>query len=168
MKTTAIAWMCWLGLATTVAAQAAATSPGQGPKMELKQVRTLLHELQARSDKLHELMEQYRSMVAERPQGSAEQLAKWNASLDRLLQRIEGARAAVAETEQRLDPSATGQLPTNLAKEVVTAHNEAEAERTSAEHALKSKPATARAAKQGKQAPAAAKPAPPLPSDLDL
>jgi len=158
MKTTAIAWMCWLGLATTVAAQAAATSPGQGPKMELKQVRTLLHEL----------MEQYRSMVAERPQGSAEQLAKWNASLDRLLQRIEGARAAVAETEQRLDPSATGQLPTNLAKEVVTAHNEAEAERTSAEHALKSKPATARAAKQGKQAPAAAKPAPPLPSDLDL
>ncbi|MFI5308983.1 MAG: hypothetical protein ACHQ53_16615, partial [Polyangiales bacterium] len=139
-------------------------------------VRSLLHELQARNEKLQELMTQHRSLLEERPrpeggspeakQAHAQQLAKWNAALERLLHRVDEALARVVETEQRLDPSATGPLPVGLAKEVASAHNEAEAQRAAAEHALKNKPAPARSAKPAKQAPANARPDPSIPDDL--
>jgi DNA repair exonuclease SbcCD ATPase subunit len=180
MKLSAITLLCWFGLAATVAAQGTsngkAASGSASSKLALSEVRSLLHELQARNEKLDELMTQYRSLLEERPQSEggspeakqahAQQLAKWNGALERLLHRIDEALARVVETEHRLDPSATGPLPTGLAKEVVNAHNEAEAQRAAAEHArAKNKPAPARSSKPAKQAPAA-KPAPPIPDDL--
>lgn len=172
MRAHAFILLCSFGLAAMAAAQGTesgkAASRGASSNPSLSEVRSLLHELQARNEKLHELMQQYRSHLEQRPQsGNAEGLAKWNAALERLIRRIDQARAAVVETEQRLDPSATGSLPTGLAKEIASAHNEAEAERTAAEHALaKNKPAPARTSKQPKQAPAPAKPSPPIPDDL--
>ncbi|HMJ13969.1 MAG TPA: hypothetical protein VK524_21275, partial [Polyangiaceae bacterium] len=88
-----------------------------------------------------------------------------NSALERLLHRIDDARAAVVETKQKLDQSANEQLPTALAKDAANARNEAEAQRAAAEQALaKSKPAKQ---KPAKQKPASEKPAPPqLPDDL--
>jgi DNA repair exonuclease SbcCD ATPase subunit len=171
MRVSAFILVCWFGFSAMAAAQGTKSgkaASGASSNLSLSEVRTLLHELQARNEKLHELNAQYRSHLEERPpSGNAEGLAKWNEALERLIRRIDQARAAVVETEQRLDPSATGPLPYGLAKEVASAHNEAETERTAAEHALaKHKPAAARTSKQAKPAPAPAKPAPPIPDDL--
>jgi len=177
MKVSAITMLIWFGLATAAAAQgrpSGGASPGTSSKAQLSEVRSVVHELEARTEKLRDLMAQYRSLVEQRPQpegGSPEakkaheaQLAKWNTALERLLRRIDAARAAVVETTQSLDQLGTGQLPTALAKDVASARNEAGAQRTAAEQALaKSKPA--RPAKPAKQAEAE-KTAPPIPDDL--
>lgn len=157
MNIRAIIMLIGLGLAAPAAAQGTAnskqSSQGSASQADLSQIRSVVNELQARTEKLHELMGQYRSMVEDRPQ-SQEAQAKWNTALDRLMRRIDAARAAVVETEQRLDPMAKRSLPTSLAKDVADAHNEAEAQRTAAEQALnKNKPAPAKAAKPAKQAP---------------
>jgi len=169
MNISAIAILIWFGLATTAAAQGShsgkVASPGASSKASLSEIRSLVHELQGRTEKLRDLNEQYRSHVEQRPQGNDSQLEKWNAALDRLLKRIEGAHAAVVETKQQLDQSASGQqLPTSLGKDVANATNEAEAQRTAAEQALKTKRPAKPAAKA--KAPAAEKPAPPIPDDL--
>jgi uncharacterized protein YukE len=179
MNVPAITMLIWFGVAASAAAQGAPSGKAAGgsSKVQLSEVRTLVHELEARTEKLRDLMSQYRSLVEQRPEaqgGSPEakqaheaQLAKWNTALDRLLRRVDEARAAVVEMTQRLDQSATGQLPTALAKDVASARNEAGAQRTAAEQALaKSKPRTANASKRGKQTPATEKPAPPIPDDL--
>ncbi len=169
MNVPAMGLLIWFGLAATGAAQGTPSSKvassGTLSKDQLSQVRSAVHELQGRSEKLRDLMAQYRSLVEQRPQGKAseEQITKWNAALERLLRRVDTARAAVVEGTQRLDQSATGKLPTGLAKDVATTRNEAEAQRTAAEQALvKSKPA--RTSKPVKQAPATEKP--PIPDDL--
>jgi hypothetical protein len=169
MNIPAISIVIWFGLVAAAAAQGApsskAASSGEGSKAQLSEVRSLVHELQAQTEKLRDLMTQYRSLVEQRPQGQGEQIEKWNSALERLLRRLDTAHAAVADATQRLDQSAKGQLPTGLAKEVASAHNDAEAERTAAEQVLaKNKPAQGRT-KEAKQKPAE-KPAPPIPDDL--
>lgn len=182
MNVPAITVLIGFGLAATAAAQGTpsgnAASPGASSKAQLSEIRSLAHELQARTEKLRDLMTQYRSLVEQRPQAEGgspdakkaheDQLAKWNTALERLMRRVDEARAAVVETTQRLDQSATGQLPTSLAKDVASARNEAEAQRTAAEQALaKSKSASARRSKHAKQkTPATEKTAPPIPDDL--
>jgi hypothetical protein len=171
--------MIGFAVATTAAAEGTssgkAASPGASSKNQLSEIRSLTHELQGHTEKLRDLMTQYRAHLEQRPQPEGtgpeakkaheEQLARWDAALERLLRRIDAARASVVDTKQRLDQAATGQLPTALAKDVANAKNEAEAERTAAEQALaKSKPSRKKAAKP----PPAEKPAPPLPADLDL
>lgn len=167
MKIPAIIMLIWFGLVATAAAEGAPTGKGAGQdatQAQLTEIRSVVHELEPRTEKLHELMEQYRSMVEQRPQGSDE---KWRASLDRLLKRIDDARAAVAETTQRLHQVSDGRrLPTALGKDVANALNEAGAQRTAAEQALannkgKSSPKTAKTAKQ-----APAQPGLELPDDI--
>jgi hypothetical protein len=180
MNIRTITMLICFGLATTAAAQGTpggkSASPGGSSKSQLSEIRSLVHELQARTEKLRDLITVYRSLVEQRPQsgyGSAEakkeheqNLAKWNMALERQLRRIDDARAAVVETTQRLDQSATGTLPTSLGKDVANARNEAEAQRTFAEQMLaKSKSTMARTSKPAKPAPAE-KPAPPIPDDL--
>jgi len=174
MSFRAMTILIWLAVSATALAQSAqgassdkATDPGASSKGQLSEIRTLVHELQGRNEKLSDLMDQYRSLVEQRPQGRGEQLDKWNAALERLLRRVDDARAAVVETVQRLDQAGTEHLPTALGKDVAKARNEAGAQRTAAEQALaKSKPAKASASKQAKKKPATEKPAPPIPDDL--
>jgi Mg-chelatase subunit ChlI len=157
-----------LGFVASAAAEGTssnkAASPGATSKANLSEVRTIVHELEGQTDKLRELLTQYRSLVEQRPQQD-DQLSKWEAAIERLLVRIDGARASVTETTQRLDKSATGELPTGLAKDVARAHNEADAERATAEQVLaKTKPRK----KATKQAPPPEKSEPALDDDLDL
>src|SRR5262245_40043885 len=98
MKVSAITTLIWLGLAAAAAAQGTpsgkAASPGASSKGQLSEIRSLVHELQARTEKLGDLMMEYRSLVEQRPQaegGSPEakkaheaQLAKWSTALERL------------------------------------------------------------------------------------
>lgn len=166
MNIHSLAMLICIGLVATAAAQDSGTSPGASSKASLSEIRALVHELQGRTDKLRDLMEQYRSMIEQRPQAQ-EQQAKWSAALERLMRRVESSHAAVVETLQAVERSATGQLPTGLAKDVANARNEAGAERTAAEQALaKAKASAARAPKRTTQKPAAEKPAPPIPDDL--
>jgi hypothetical protein len=180
MNVPAITMLIWFGLAAIAAAQSApsgkAASPGAS-KAQLSEIRPLVHELQAHTEKLSDLMTQYRSLVEQRPQaegGSPEakkahqdQLARWNTALERLLRRVDDARTAVVETMQRLNQSATGQLPTGLAKDVASARNEAEAQRAAAEQALaKGKPTSSRTSRRAPQKPATEKTPPPIPDDL--
>jgi hypothetical protein len=178
MKIAALTLWIGLVLAAPVAAQGAQGAPGGGSKASLSEVRTTVHELEGHTDKLRELLDQYRALVEQRPtpQGSGpegkkaheEQLAKWNAAIERLLVRIDAARGAVVDTMQRLDKAATGELPTGLAKDVARAHNEADAERATAEQVLAKSKSTSKSkpAKAAKPAPEKAEPE--LPADLDL
>lgn len=171
MKRTAITVLTWFALALSVAAQGSPVNKSGSPgtsKTSLSDVRSLVHELQGRNEKLRDLMEQYREVVGQKPQSSDEaQLDKWGAAIERLLRRIDEARAAVVETKQKLDQAVAGQqLPTSLGKDVANAHNDAEAQRAAAEEALaknKSKPAKQKSAKQKP----AEKPAAPPSDDLD-
>jgi DNA repair exonuclease SbcCD ATPase subunit len=171
MNVPAITILIWFGLVATAAAQGTPTgkgsSQGAPSQAQLSEIRSVVNELEARTEKLHELMEQYREMVGERPQGQ-EALAKWNTALDRLMRRIDQAHAAVAESTQHLSQVAKGSLPTSLGKDVANAHNEAEAQRTAAEHALaKNKPAKGGTSKPAKQTAAKEKAPPPMPDGLD-
>jgi hypothetical protein len=177
MNVPALTMSIWLGFATVAAAQGTPSGKPASPsasKTQLSEVRSLVHDLQGRTEKLRDLMTQYRSLVEQRPQSEGgspeakkaqdEQLAKWSGALERLLRRVDTARAAVAETLERLGQAATGTLPTALGKDVANARNEAEAQRAGAEQALvKSKPTLAKG-KRTPQAPAPDK-APPPPSD---
>ena len=171
MNIRAITVVIWFGLVTSGAAQSRPSGkPGNTdapPKAQLSEIRSLVQELEGRNEKLHELNAQYRSHLEERPQAQ-DQLAKWNAALERLLRRIDAARVAVVETMQRLDQAARGALPTSLAKDFANARNEAEAQRTAAEHALaknKSKPTRTTKQAPPKQ-PAEKTPPPSLDDDL--
>ena len=179
MNVPAIALLIWFGLAASAAAQGTASGQppsSNGSSAQLSEIRALVHELQARTEKLADLMAQYRSLVEQRPQaegGSPEakkahqaQLERWNAALERLLRRIETARAGVVEKAERLQQLATFKLPTALAKDVANARNEAEAQRTAADQALtKNKAALSRTQKRAAQ-PKDERPAPPIPDDL--
>jgi transketolase len=170
MNIPAIAMLIWFGLVATAAAQgtpaAKGSAQGTPSQAQLSEIRSVVNELQARTEKLHELMEQYRSHVEQRPQ-SQEAQDKWNTALERLLRRIDQARAQVVETSQHLDQLSKRTLPTSLGKDVADAHNDAEAQRTAAEQALaKTKPAPARATKSAKQTPANQPARLELPDDL--
>jgi len=171
MNVPALTLVICIGVTATASAQhtpsGGPASPGASSKASLSEIRVLVHELQGRTEKLRDLNEQYRSLVDQRP-ADAERLAKWQAALERLMSRLDAARAAVVETMQALNQSATGQLPTGVGKELANARNEAEAQRVAAEQALaKSKAAPAHPSKRGKQAPATPKTAPPpIPDDL--
>jgi hypothetical protein len=170
MNIRAITILIWFGFAATAAAQGAASNKSSSQstpsQAQLSEIRSVVNELQARTEKLRELMGQYRSLVEERPQ-SQEAQAKWNTALDRLMRRVDTARAAVVETSQHLDKVNSGRLPTSLAKDVADAHNEAEAQRTAAEQALaKNKPAPAQKGKPAKQAQANEPPRLELPDDI--
>ena len=182
MKISAISVLIWIAVGATAAAEGPpsgkAASQGAASSTQLPEIRSIVHELQGYTEKLADLMGQYRSLIEQRPQsegGSPEakkadeaRLAKWNAAVERLVLRIDTARAAVVGATQRLDQSVTGALPTSLAKEVANARNEAAAERTAAEQAIaKAKSAQAHKPKQPKPPPTE-KPPPPLPDDLDL
>lgn len=168
MRVSAITGLIWLLLAATAMGQAKSSSdaPGHGApsKTSLSEIRSIVHELEGNTEKLRELLSNHRSLVEQQPQ-SEEQQAKWEAALERLMVRIESARATLVETLQRLDKSITGELPTGLAKDVAKARNEADPERAMAEQVLaKRKPAAARKAKPSKSE----KPAEPSNEDLDL
>jgi hypothetical protein len=179
MKISVITGLIGLVLAATAAGQTKSssntTSSGAPAKAALAEVRSIVHELEGHTEKLRELLSNHRSLAERRPEpegGSPEakkahdeQLAKWEAALERLLVRLEAARATLVETTQRLDKSITGELPTGLAKDVARVRNEAEPERAMAEQVLAKKPA-ARKAKPAKTTPA--KPAAPGHEDLDL
>lgn len=181
MKLPAFTVLIGLALATTAAAQGAssskATSSGTSSKTQLSEVRSTVHELEGQTDKLSELLTQYRSLVEQRPQpeGSSpeakkahqDQLAKWDSAIERLLVRLDGARAVVVETTQRLEKSISGELPTALAKDVAKALNEAGAERANAEQVLV-KNKSSRKSKPAKQAPTEKEPDPSDTDDLDL
>lgn len=158
MKVSAITGLIWLALVATAFGQTKSTgnepSSGVQSKSALAEVRTIVHELEGRTEKLRELLANHRSLVEQRPE-SQEQLEKWDAALERLLVRIESAHAALLETTQRLDKTITGELPTGLAKDVAKARNEAEPERAMAEQVLaaKRKSAAAKKTKPAKQAP---------------
>jgi hypothetical protein len=153
-----------------------AASPSAPPKGQLAEVRSLVSELQGHTDKLSDLLSQYRSLVEQRPEpeGSSPeqkkahdaQLEKWSAALERLLKRLDTARADVVDTKTRLEKAATGELPTSLAKDVAKSRTEADAQRANAEQALAAKrPAPAKKAKSTK-APPPEKAPPPIPDDL--
>jgi hypothetical protein len=169
MKTAAIIGLIWVALAAPAAGQDTPSGKPASPGASSKpaQIRSLVHELQGRTDKLADLMQQYRSHIEQRPQGNDEQLAKWDAALERLLGRIQVAHAAVVEAKQNLEQAATGTLSTSLAKDVAKARNEAEAERVNAEQALAKNKSKGKGGKQAKPKPAEKTP-PPLPDDLDL
>jgi hypothetical protein len=166
MKIPAIILVIGLALTGSAAAEGASNSksaPGASSKGELAEIRSLVHELTGHTEKLRDLLDQYASLVEQKPAGGA-QLEKWEAALDRLLKRVEAQHKLVVDAKQRLEQKATGELPTGLAKDVARARNEADAERANAETALaknKSKGAK-KPAKPAKEAP------PPLPDDLDL
>jgi len=170
MNVRAITLLSCLAWATTAVAEA--------PKAQLSEIRAQVHELEGATSKLGDLMTQYRSLVEQRPQkqgGSPEankayeeQLAKWTRAVDRLMRRIDKAHATLVEKSKNLDGPSKTNLPTNLAKDVANAHNEAEAERVAAEQALKNKPAQAHAAKrEKKKAPSAKESEPPPLGDID-
>lgn len=168
MKVSAIIMLICCGLVATAAAEGASSGKGasqDATQAQLDEIRSVVHQLEPRTEKLQELMEQYRSMVEQRPQGSDD---KWSAALDRLLKRIDDARAAVVETTQRLHQASDGRrLPTALGKDVANALNEAGAQRTAAEQALaKNKGKSAKPSKPAKQPPAPAQPGLELPDDL--
>lgn len=162
--------MCW-GLATTAAAQGSVSAKASGgqaansssrTKAELAAIRELVQELQARTETVRDYLAQLRSLVEQRPRDADNgsdaakqpQLAAWNTSLERLLRRIDAARAKLADTEQRLAAMNTDRLPAALTANVETARQEAATERTSAEQALAaSKPPPGHTAKSAKQAP---------------
>jgi len=179
MKVSAITGLILLALAAPAMGQAKssgdATSPSASSKASLAEVRAIIHDLEGHTEKLRELLANHRSLVERRPESEGgspeakkadeEQLAKWEAALERLLVRIESARAAVVEATQRLDKSIPKDLPTGLAKDVARVRNEAEPERAMAEQVLaKRKPSSARKSKPAKQAPASE----PSNEDLDL
>jgi uncharacterized protein YukE len=181
MQIKTITMLICFGLAATAAAQGTpsgkSASSGGSSKSQLSEIRSLVYELQGRTEKLRDLMAVYRSLVEQRPKtwgGGAdakkeheEQLAKWNSALDRQLRRVDEARAAVDDTMKRLDETATGTLPVSLGKEVANARNEADAERAAAQQALaKNKSKTVRTSKPAKQTAQAEKTAPPIPDDL--
>lgn len=177
MKLSAITGVLWLVVATSAFAQSKSTSDAPASsapsKASLSEVRATVHELEGQTDKLRELLENHRELVAQRPQpqGSGaegkkwydEQLAKWETALDRLLTRIESAHALVAATLQRLDKSTQAGLPTALAKDVARVRNEADPERATAEQVLAQRKPAARKAK-----PAAANDERPQPSNEDI
>ena len=188
MNVIVISALTWLALAVPVAAQgapsrkpataAASTQPTAAPSQaQLSELRALAHELQARTEKLGDLLEQYSSLARQRPQAQAgnagakkahdDQLAKWDAAVERLLRRVDGAHAAVVETLQRLDQLPNARLPTSLAKDVVRARNDAVTQRTAAEQVLaKNKAVLARPPKPAKSAPPPEDLGPSLPDDL--
>lgn len=168
MKVFAITGFMCLALAAPAMGQAKsngnASSSGAPSKAALEATRKIVHELEGHTEKLRELLSNHGSLVDRKPQ-SKEELAKWEAALDRLLVRVEAAHASVVETTQRLDKSITGELPTGLGKDVARVKNEAEPERVMAEQILaKRKRAPA---SKAKKAPAE-KPAPPNNEEYDL
>jgi hypothetical protein len=169
MKVSAICLLVGLVLASGAAAQGASSAKGQGSgesSKSLSAIRSLVHELQGRTEKLSDEMNVYRSMVEQKPKGGGDE--KWSAALERQLKRIDAARASVVEGLQQLDQAAKGsKLPTSLGKDVANAHNEADAQRAAAEQALAQNKAVMN---RPKKAPKKAeeKPVPELPADLDL
>jgi hypothetical protein len=151
MKAPAIALLICVGLAAASASHSVAQSK-QSPsasKPQLSEIRELVHKLQGYTEKLQDLMTQYRSLLEQRPQGND---TKWSAALDRLLVRVDTARATVVEAKQRLDQLVNGQtLSTALGKDVANTQNEADAQRADAEQALAKRKPAARAAKPAKK-----------------
>lgn len=178
MRTSAIIMASCLSFAASAAAQGGErTSPESSSKSPLAQVRSLANALQGHTEKLADLVSIYRSMLEQRPQSRGkspeqkkaydEEFAKWSGAVERQLTRIEQTRTLVVDTLQALDQAAKSQpLPTSLAKDVANAHNEASAQRSAADQALKSKPKLA--PKHAKSEPKNEGPAPPLDDDLDL
>lgn len=180
MKTSAITMVIGLALAAGAAAQGSTSSkrsPEASSKSPLSQIRSLANELQGHADKLGDMMTIYHSLLEQRPDRNGgspeqkkahdEQLAKWSAAVARHVTRIEAERASVIDVMQRLDQAIKGQtLPTALAKDVANARNEATAQRSAAEHAIKAKPKDT--SKAAKPAPRNDEPAPSLDDDLDL
>ena len=159
MKSSAIIGLIWLVLAAPALGQSKSSSNAPGnsaqSKTSLAEVRAIVHELEGHTETLRELLANHRSLVEQKPQSGAEQLAKWDAAMERLLVRIESAHAVVVATIQRLDKAIVGELPTGLGKDVARVRNEADPERAMAEQALaKRKPASARKSKQASEKPA--------------
>src|SRR5690349_2149542 len=110
MKVSAITLVGLLLAAPAVAqtkSSSNATSSSAPSKASLSEVRAIVHELEGHTEKLRELLSNHRSLVERRPemQGSGpeakksydEQLAKWESALDRQLDRIQSAHAALIE-----------------------------------------------------------------------
>ena len=151
-------------LATTAAAQESAggsVPPGPPSKSEQSAIRSLVSELQKDTEVLRDYNDQHREAMARRPHEHAE-LAVWTESMDRLLRRMDAARAKLVETEQHLSSANIERLPFALGKDVANARREASDERTNAEHALAmkkpDKKGGAKPAKQPTRSSALAKP----------
>jgi hypothetical protein len=163
MKLPAMMALLWVVFATGVAAQPSGPGGASKSKSELAAIRDLVSELQAATETLADYNAQHREAVARKPRsGSQEEHDAWTESFERLLRRMEGARAKVADAEQRANGIKLEGLPLALAKDLAKAKTQASAERANAEQALASKPK-----KSGKPAKPAPKPAGP-PPDIDL
>jgi len=120
-----------LGLAATAAAEGApkgkATSSAKATRAQVKEIRSIVHELERQSSKLSVLLDDFRTLSAKRPRkAQKEQLARWDAAFNRLLRSMQKTQTALVETGKRLDQAATVKLPTTLHKEVADARNAAE------------------------------------------
>ena len=170
MKLRAITVLTCLLLAATAVAQGAskdkASSSAPATKAQLSEVRSIVSELEKAGSKLSGLITDYRSMMEQRPQSRGasadakkaqdDQLARWEAAVERLLNSLEKTHLAVVETTKRLDQATHATLPTSLAKDVATARNAADAARVAAEQVLsKRKPKKASARRTDKSAPKA-------------
>jgi len=163
MKLRAITVLTCLVLAATALAQGASKDK-PASKAQLSEVRSIVSELEKAGSKLSGLITDYRSITEQRPQsrgGNAEakkaqddQLARWEAAVERLLNSMEKTHLAVVETIKRLDQATHAALPTSLAKDVANARNTSDAARVAAEQVLsKRKPKKPSPKRADKSAP---------------
>ncbi|MDD9935593.1 MAG: hypothetical protein OXT09_18425 [Myxococcales bacterium] len=152
MNVRAITFLVGVGLAAGAVAQQKAPGPSQSPKARLAEIRSRVHDLEAATGKLRDLMGQYRSLVERQPSGDGKRVEKWNRAVERLLRRVRKSHGNVVEATARLDEVAQGRLPTSVAKDVANARNDAEATRGAAEEALaKHKPSPPKKEKAKKE-----------------
>ena len=141
MRIPAITLSICLGLAATAAAQGApkgkAASSARASKAQVKEIRSIVHELERLSSKLSVQLDDFRSMSQQRPpKAQKQQLGRWQAAFDRLLRSLQKTHAALGETTKRLNQAATVKLPTSLDKEVADARNAADPVRLAAKPVL--------------------------------
>jgi hypothetical protein len=149
MKRLTLIALTWCALAATAAAQSSTTD--SSPKAALSTVRSNLQELQKQIEVVRVFLAQFRSLVEAKPnehgggdeakQAYEQALTAWSLRLERLLRRLDSARASLADSEQKLEASLGVKLPASLAADVETARQQAAAERESADEAkVASKP----------------------------
>ena len=174
MRISAITLSICLGLAVTAAAEGApkgkAASSSRASKVQVKEIRSIVHELERLSSKLGVLLNDFRSISEQRPpKAQQKQRARWEAAFDRLLRSLQKTHAALVQTTKRLNQTTTVKLPTSLDKEVADARKGAEPVRRAAKPVLaKHKSRLKKRPKRTKKAPAASDADAHLLDDLDL
>ena len=153
MKTTIIASLVCLGLTMTAAAQDK-PSAGGATKAQLSEIRSIVRDLEKAGSTLNAQIGDYRELMDKQPpKNQKEQVAKWEAVIERLLDSMTKTHTRVVDTTKRLNQASTAKLPTSLAKEEADARNAAEAARAAAEQVLAKRKPKKQTAKPDKPAP---------------